>query len=63
MDQLPVLKDLRRVLDELMLGCMGTTRDHFGSCLILEQVGDVPLACIRFVLLCRTCRAAGGVHT
>ncbi|CAL5223717.1 g6272 [Coccomyxa viridis] len=38
MDQLPVLKNLRRVLDELMLGCMGTAQDHFGSCLILEQV-------------------------
>ena len=43
MDQLPVLKDLRRVLDELMLGCSGITRDNFSSCLILEQVGNILL--------------------
>ncbi len=45
MDQLPVLKDLRRVLDELMLGCMGTSGEHLSGCLILEQVTEVFLAC------------------
>jgi hypothetical protein len=41
MDQLPLLRDLRRMLDELMLGCMGPARqDPAGSCLILEQVSD-----------------------
>jgi len=38
MDQLPVLKDLRRVLDELMIGCAGPTREPTGGCLIIEQV-------------------------
>ena len=45
MDQLPVLKHLRRVLDELMLGCVGTAPDHLSSCLILEQVSDASLPC------------------
>ena len=44
MDQLPVLKDLRRVLDELMLGCMGAAREPLSSCLILEQVSGRWLA-------------------
>lgn len=43
MDQLPVLKDLRRVLDELMLGCMGAAPQHLSGCLILEQASDVLL--------------------
>ena len=58
MDQLPVLKNLRRVLDELMLGCMGTAQVHFGSCLILEQVSDVLLAC-KCVPLLASCMSGG----
>ena len=39
MDQLPLLRDLRRMLDELMLGCMDPARQEpVGSCLIIEQV-------------------------
>lgn len=38
MDQLPVLKDLRRMLEELMIGCMGPAREPTGGCLIIEQV-------------------------
>ena len=48
MDQLPVLRDLHRVLDELMLGYTGAAERPLGGCLLLEQVCLLPcLSCFR----------------
>lgn len=50
MGQLPVLKDLCRVLDELMLGCTGAAEQPLGGCLLLEQVRLTPcLSCSRIL--------------
>lgn len=55
MDQLPVLRNLRRVLDELMLGCTGAARTPLGGCLIIEQVkreappGKIPHIVAEFI--------------
>ena len=65
MDQLPVLRDLRRVLDELMLGCMGTAREHISGCLILEQVSDILIllsACISPACSLHVVAAASSYH-
>ena len=46
MGQLPVLRDLCRVLDELMLGCTGAAEQPLGGCLLLEQACLTPcLSC------------------
>ena len=50
MGQLPVLRDLCRVLDELMLGCTGAAEQPLGGCLLLEQARLTPcLSCSRIL--------------
>ena len=51
MGQLPVLRDLRRVLDELMLGCTGAAHQPLGGCLILEQARLTPCLTLDLRLL------------